>query len=62
MSAKIKTPILNKAVKERAAKKLRQGNASKGFYSQKPAVTGSIVQPIQVSKNDPIVRKMLGLV
>ncbi|WP_158553543.1 hypothetical protein [Peribacillus saganii] len=55
MSTKIKTPILNKAVKERAAKKLKQGKASKA-----PAVTGSIVQPIHISKNDPIVRKMLG--
>jgi len=53
---KVKTPINTKDVKERAAKKLNQLSAKRA----KPIIiTGHMVKPINVSKTDPLVRKIL---
>ena len=54
----MKAPIQLEAVKKRAEKKLSNQLASKESH---PFMTGNIVKPVHIGKNEPLVKKILGL-
>ena len=53
----VKTPINTDEVKERAARNLSRFNAKQKSKNVKN-ITGNIVKPIQLSKSEPLVRRM----
>ncbi|MBA4536568.1 hypothetical protein H1Z61_05235 [Bacillus aquiflavi] len=54
--SKVKTPIKPEDVIKRAEKKLTL--SGKNVHTSS---TGNIVKPVHIGKNDPLVKKMLGL-
>ncbi|KQL54340.1 hypothetical protein AN964_13115 [Heyndrickxia shackletonii] len=57
MSSHFQIPIQSNKVKKRAEKKLKEMKANK---KSERSATNSFVKPVHVSKDDPIVKRMLG--
>ncbi|MBS4172755.1 hypothetical protein [Bacillus sp. FJAT-49736] len=57
MNSNFQIHIQSNKVKERAEKKLKEMKANK---KDKRASSSSIVKPVRVGKDDPIVKRMLG--
>jgi len=57
MNSHFKIPIHSNKVKERAEKKLKEMKANK---KNGRSTANSFVKPVHVSKDDPIVKRMLG--
>lgn len=55
----VNNPINTEDVRERAAKNLSRFNSKRLNKKIKP-LTGDIVKPIQLSKTEPLVRRMTG--
>jgi hypothetical protein len=61
MSNKVRTPINTHIVKQRAQKKMQEiTQLNKGQFNR-VVITGNLIKPVRVSKNDPSVKRILGL-
>jgi hypothetical protein len=61
MSNKVRTPINAHIVKQRAEKKMQEMIQSNNGKLNQVVITGNLIKPIRVSKNDPSVKRILGL-